>query len=91
MARDYDLPMEPALVACDLLLDLGAAASRRMMETGESPAYLEELCVVMVEGAARAVARKHKAPAPASTQRSAANSALRNVRRRLGRAQTRDR
>ena len=60
MARDYAVPMQPAQVVCDLLLDLGAAASRRMMETGESPAYLEELCVVLVEGASRELSRRFK-------------------------------
>jgi TetR/AcrR family transcriptional regulator, fatty acid biosynthesis regulator len=91
MARDYSIPMEPALVACDLLLDLGAAASRRMMETGESPTYLEDLCVTMVEGSARAVARRYKPPAPAGEQRSVANNGLRNSRGRATRAQPRNR
>jgi AcrR family transcriptional regulator len=70
MARDYGLPLEPALAACDLLIDLGAAASRRMMETGESPAYLEDLCVVMIEGAARAVTRRQKSRVTGRTRRS---------------------
>jgi AcrR family transcriptional regulator len=91
MARDYSIPLEPALVACDLLLDLGAAASRRMMETGESPAYLEDLCVVMVVGAASAVARRQeaklaaRAPRPASNKtRERANPNRAAARRRSG-------
>jgi AcrR family transcriptional regulator len=67
MARDYSIPMEAALPACDLLLDLGAAASRRMVESGESPRYLEELCVSMIEGAVQAVAREHRTKGRART------------------------
>jgi AcrR family transcriptional regulator len=57
MVRAYGMPLEAALAACDLLLDLSPAASRRMMETGESPEYLEELIVQLVHGAAQAVTR----------------------------------
>jgi AcrR family transcriptional regulator len=56
MSREYGVPIRSALAACDLLLDLSPAASRRMMETGESPQYLEELIVGLVAGAASALA-----------------------------------
>ena len=89
MARDFSLPLEPALVACDLLLDLGAAASRRMMETGESSAYLEDLCVIMVEGAAHAVARKRASKRSTRVTLLYESSALDVKRRRTTRAQSR--
>ncbi len=57
LPRAYDLPLESALAACDLLLDLTSAVSRRLMETGEGPEHLENWIVQHVHGAALAVTR----------------------------------
>jgi len=48
MHEQYGIPLPDAVAASDILMDLSGAAARRMQETGESPDYLEDLCVQLV-------------------------------------------
>ena len=48
MHAQYRIPLSEAVAASDILMDLSGAAARRMQETGESPDYLEDLCVQLV-------------------------------------------
>lgn len=48
MSEQYGIPPQHAHAAADLLIGLSGAAGRRMQETGETPEYLEDLCVQLV-------------------------------------------
>jgi AcrR family transcriptional regulator len=65
MHAQYGIPMGDAVAASDILMDLSGAAARRMQETGDSPDYLEDLCVQLVltgvNGLKRGLARRASA------------------------------
>jgi AcrR family transcriptional regulator len=66
MHEQYGIPLPDAVAAADLLMDLSGAAARRMQETGESPEYLEDLCVQLVlrgvDGLANGLDRQASVP-----------------------------
>lgn len=89
MHDQYGIPLPDAVAASDILMDLSGAAARRMQETGESPDYLEDLCVQLVltgvEGLTRGLDRHASAPKVAARPDSTV-AGRKGARRKPGRA-----
>ena len=85
MVDQYGVPMNDAQAASDLLMDLSGAAARRMQETGESPDYLEDLCVQLVVAGVTALAKGVERSTPAIAREGKARTRT-GVTRRRGRA-----